>query len=286
MVSSILVGVEDSDGAATALRWTDRFVDGERQRGRGVAAVAVSAWSPPALALAGGLAPAEGWDRAAAEALDRQLAQLPDPDRFERAVIAGPPADVLIDEAARRDVDLVVVGRRGRSALAQILLGSVSRSVAAQAERPVAVVPPGAEWSTDPIVVGYDGSPGSEAALRWALEHTNGPIIALSAWHLPTDAIYDPAAVDVDGFEDRVRRGLADAIAALPANGAERVTPIVQRDDPRLALVAQAKEAAAVVLGARANRGVRGLLLGSTVDYVAAHAEQAVIVVPPPHDDG
>ena len=65
---------------------------------------------------------------------------------------------------------------------------------------------------------------------------------------------------------------------------ASRVTPVVQRDDPRLALVEQAEQASMVVLGARANRGLRGLLLGSTVDYVASHSPQPVVVIPPPHD--
>ena len=290
MVSSILVGVDDSDGAAATLDWAAGLVAAERERGREVTAVAVAAWSPPALALAGGLTDTNLVAEAAASALDRQLSRLPQPELFEREVIPGPPAEVLVAEADRRDVDLVVVGSRGRGGLTKLLLGSVSRSVAARADRPVAVVPAQATWTDGPIVVGFDGSPGSEAALRWALVNSDGPVTVVSAWHLPTDAIYDPGGVDVESFEARVQEGLAEAIESmateLPGHDVTgRVTPIIQRDDPRLALVDQAKQASFLVLGARAHRGLRGLLLGSTVDYVASHAPQPVVVVPPPHDE-
>ena len=289
MVSSILVGVDDSDGAATTLDWAARLVAARREGGKVVHAVAVAAWSPPALGLAGGLSDTTLVADAAAAALDRQLARLPEADRFDRIVVPGPPAEVLVAEAERRDVDLIVVGSRGRGGLTKLLLGSVSRSVAARADRPVAVVPAGASWNDGPVVVGFDGSPGSEAALRWALVATDGPVTVLSAWSLPTDAVYDAGAIDVDGFDDRVSCGLAEAIETMATelpdrDVASRVTPVAQRDDPRLALVEQAKPASMVVLGARANRGLRGLLLGSTVDYVASHSSQPVVVIPPPHE--
>jgi nucleotide-binding universal stress UspA family protein len=46
--------------------------------------------------------------------------------------------------ADAHDVDLLVVGSRGRSAVTAALLGSVSRGVLAESRRPVAVVRAGA----------------------------------------------------------------------------------------------------------------------------------------------
>jgi nucleotide-binding universal stress UspA family protein len=57
---------------------------------------------------------------------------------FEVAV--GHAAEQLIYHADRHQVDLIVVGDRGRSKFARLLLGSVSRQVTEYAQRPVLVV--------------------------------------------------------------------------------------------------------------------------------------------------
>jgi nucleotide-binding universal stress UspA family protein len=57
---------------------------------------------------------------------------------FEVAV--GHPAEQIIYDADRHGVDLVIVGDRGRSKFARLLLGSVSKQVVQYAGRPVMVV--------------------------------------------------------------------------------------------------------------------------------------------------
>jgi nucleotide-binding universal stress UspA family protein len=57
---------------------------------------------------------------------------------FEVAV--GHPAEQIIYDADRHGVDLIVVGHRGRSKFARLLLGSVSKHVVQYADRPVLVV--------------------------------------------------------------------------------------------------------------------------------------------------
>jgi nucleotide-binding universal stress UspA family protein len=53
----------------------------------------------------------------------------------------GDPAEALIGLAEREDVDLLVVGRRGRSRLSGILMGSVSQKLTSLAPCKVLVVP-------------------------------------------------------------------------------------------------------------------------------------------------
>ena len=55
-------------------------------------------------------------------------------------VSVGHPAEQIIFDADRHDVDLIVVGDRGRSRFARLLLGSVSKQVVQYAARPVLVV--------------------------------------------------------------------------------------------------------------------------------------------------
>lgn len=55
-------------------------------------------------------------------------------------VVVGHPAQQIIQQADRHQVDVILVGDRGRSKFAKILLGSTSKQVAEHAGRPVLVV--------------------------------------------------------------------------------------------------------------------------------------------------
>ena len=56
----------------------------------------------------------------------------------ERVAVAGRPAEAILDHAS--DAQLIVVGTHGRGLVRRVLLGSVSRRVLNDADRPVAVV--------------------------------------------------------------------------------------------------------------------------------------------------
>lgn len=77
-------------------------------------------------------------DRAPVEEAAALAAEHGVPARTE--VVAGNPADEIVAYADTVDADLIVVGSRGRGAVASTLLGSVSRGVMHEARRPVLVV--------------------------------------------------------------------------------------------------------------------------------------------------
>jgi nucleotide-binding universal stress UspA family protein len=147
MAGTIVVGVDGSAPSLAALRWA-----ADEAKLRDARLVAVHAWTyPPPVALPGpGLAPLpepelpgqlEALRESAGAELDAALSDaFPGgaPVEVERKLVEGDPAATLADES--RSADLVVVGSRGRSALAAALLGSVSEHVVSHASCPVVVL--------------------------------------------------------------------------------------------------------------------------------------------------
>jgi len=60
----------------------------------------------------------------------------------EVSVESGAPAEVVCAEAEKRGADLIVMGSRGRSSLAHVLLGSVAERTVARAPCPVLTLRP------------------------------------------------------------------------------------------------------------------------------------------------
>jgi nucleotide-binding universal stress UspA family protein len=56
---------------------------------------------------------------------------------FDAVKRVGEPADEIIHCASERGVDLIVMGTHGRTALANLVVGSVATKVLAQASTPV-----------------------------------------------------------------------------------------------------------------------------------------------------
>lgn len=135
----VVVGVDGSDNAATALRWAAR-----EAAARHTSLHVVHAWHPMYVGgypfAAGSVDPRE-LERAAHAVVDRLVASIDASEMtsVERLVVPGPAGATVVDVASGRD--LVVVGSRGLGGFTELLLGSVSHHVAHQATCPVVVVP-------------------------------------------------------------------------------------------------------------------------------------------------
>ena len=81
-------------------------------------------------------------EKAAAKVVVKEIAAaVAQPDlTIETIVVDGAPAITLADLARTGDVDLVVVGHRGRGAIARVLLGSVADRLVQISPKPVLVV--------------------------------------------------------------------------------------------------------------------------------------------------
>ena len=143
------------------------------------------------------------------------------------------------------------------------------------------------------IIVGVDGSPQSQGALRWAAreaQRSGGDITAVSvfgsglAW---IDVGSDMEPLIVARSPERAKEALHDAIAAteLPPEAEVHVHPVAVRGDPANTLVELAETADLLVVGTRGRGGFTGLLLGSVSQRCAERSPCPVVVVPPPADE-
>lgn len=136
-----------------------------------------------------------------------------------------------------------------------------------------------ADISRPLIVVGLDGSPGSRAALQWAVaqaELSGATVHALMAWQLPETHSYTSRDTEADA-----RAALDTAIdAALGPDQRARVTALVTPGRPGHVLVDASSSAQLLVVGSRGHGDLVGRLIGSVSQYCVTHASCPVVVVP------
>jgi nucleotide-binding universal stress UspA family protein len=135
MTYRIVVGVDGSPHSAAALRWS---LD-EAEAHAGGEVVAVLAWQVPFLSNPGAFDKAE-LERTYQEFLIKTVSEIvPTPAVPLHTLVAqGDPTESLIE--ASNGAQLLVLGSRGRSPFAGLMLGSVSQACAAHAACPVVVV--------------------------------------------------------------------------------------------------------------------------------------------------
>jgi nucleotide-binding universal stress UspA family protein len=93
----------------------------------------------------------EGEHRVLAEAaLRREVTQLGDDVPIEAEAFIGDPAEIVT--TVSEHLDLLVMGSRGYGPLRAVLLGGVSRQVAAQAHCPVIVLPRGVKTPLEQLL--------------------------------------------------------------------------------------------------------------------------------------
>jgi nucleotide-binding universal stress UspA family protein len=134
------------------------------------------------------------------------------------------------------------------------------------------------------IVVGVDGSPHSEEALRWAVGQarlTGRPVDAVISWRFPEDYSIGGAAVLTTFPWEEVATTIVDDTVAqvVGPSDAHRVSRRVEVGHPAEVLLDAAEDAALLVVGSRGRGGFAGLLLGSVSQSVVARAACPVVVV-------
>jgi nucleotide-binding universal stress UspA family protein len=139
-IRQVVVGADGSDASSAAIDWVAEFAP---QVGAAITVV-------HALDLPDDLPPGEdsarfhdAGRRSAQVLLDRWCHPLRDAGIDHRSMLVDAPAvQAILGVAGDMGADLVVVGRRGRGGVAQLLLGSVSNALVQSAPLPVLVLGP------------------------------------------------------------------------------------------------------------------------------------------------
>lgn len=135
----------------------------------------------------------------------------------------------------------------------------------------------------DEIIVGYDGSSGSELALRWAAREACKRGTGLTVCHVwaheeDLAQLIEPPMFDLARRqgEEIVNRGLHHA---EPITGPGGVQPLLAVGSPARVLCEHSGTAGMVVVGSRGDGGLAGLLLGSVAWQLTAHGQGRIVIV-------
>ena len=210
----------------------------------------------------------------------------------------GSPGFELLNCASDWQPDLIVVGSQGRTAIGRFVLGSVSQKVLTEASTSVRIArrTTGVGASAERIVVGIDGSPGSQAAIqavamrRWTPGSEVRVVVAEDLMKaFPVSLLIPPVNEFVEEMNDDehtqareiVEKGVADLRAGFEGKNVT-VSSLIDGGDPKQVLVRRAEEfgADSIFTGATgfSNRLER-FVLGSVSAAVAARARCSVEVV-------
>ncbi|WP_336033146.1 universal stress protein [Geodermatophilus sp. FMUSA9-8] len=286
----IVVGVDGSPGGRAALLWALTTAARTGAEVEVVSAVPVDPWTAPHLLDVRGVEAIRADTEARLRADVTQAMGDPAVRDVMRdgavlvhvTVVCGEPTEELVARA--RDAALLVVGSRGRGAVASALLGSVALHCSAHSPCPVVVVHATTSASAPRVVVGIDDSSVARAALVQAVGFAR-----LLGARVEAVLVCQPVTYWSDitvpappvGESPQEARARADGIvtAALGPSPHPELDVVVETGAPGDVLVRRSEGAGLLVVGSRSRSRLTGLALGSVALHCVVHASCAVLVV-------
>ena len=211
----------------------------------------------------------------------------------ETRLLEGVPHRAVVDHVADSGVDLVVMGRRGRTGLGEGLLGSVTERVIVGVDVPVLVVPEGDSGAVpdgiSTVLLPTDGSENAEAASPHAADLVERFGAALHVVNVvdveSAGGLFSAGGIDEE-FVERLEEGGAEAV--------ERMVAAVRAVDPDLDPITAVVRGAPhegideyvtehgvdlVAMGSRGRSAIERQLFGSVTKRVLRVVDVPVLVV-------
>jgi nucleotide-binding universal stress UspA family protein len=176
----------------------------------------------------------------------------------------------IVNEATGKKVEMILMGRYGRTGLDRLLMGSVTAKTIGHSPCKVMVVPGAAKVTYKKILVATDGSRYSDAAATEAIgiaKRCGSELIALSVAARDTNLGAAKESVE------RVRQ--------IAEKEGIKVESLTLSGIPYEVIVntADRKGADLIVIGSHGRTGVKRLLMGSVTERVIGHSKSAILVV-------
>jgi len=194
----------------------------------------------------------------------------------------GSPFEVILGEALDGGHDLIVMGRRGKTAAERAFIGSNSARVIGHAPVDVLIIQKGASVGWEKLLLPTDGSCNSEEASVRAvnLARSYGSRLLSANVVDVTEDFHEKAPEAVEQIIQKSRSILAKVRAKAAEAGVKSET-FVMEGEPYRAITDLARDngAGVIVMGSHGRTGLKSLLMGSVTEKVIGHASCPVLVV-------
>ncbi len=189
------------------------------------------------------------------------------------------PYKLIVEEADKEHADLIVMGRRGRTGLMRLLMGSVTARVIGHTHRKVLVVPRAAFIKWKNIVIATDGSKYSDAAAEEGIN-----LIKNCCRTCTLNVI---AVLRKDATKERIQVS-ENAIKKIELSAKKeniKVYTLLVKGKAHESIheniieFAKKKDTDIIVMGSHGRTGIQKLLMGSVAERVIGHTDRAVLVV-------
>lgn len=290
----IMIGYDGSPHAEAAL--ADLRRAGLPQRVEALVLSVSEEWMPAPASLGGVAtsfpkleAEAEGEALKLAQSAKALLKTLFPGWQVHAEAVTGSPGNVLIWKSAQGKPDLLVVGSQGRTALRRFFFGSVSQKVLHQADCSVRIARANRKDPTAPVrlIVGVDGSPDSDAAVR-AIATRHWPkgseVRVVCGLTVPPPVASAQMVIEIEKWIAGEKTRIAETAEAAASQLREiglATSCVVKEEDPKRLLCAEAesRDADCIFVGTRGAGWVERTLIGSVSSAVAERAHCSVEVV-------
>ncbi|MEK6238842.1 MAG: universal stress protein [Planctomycetales bacterium] len=292
----VVIGVDGSTESLEAVRFTGRLLSGDEHE------IQLYYSAPPKLGTGAELEP--GVLERARGALGSAVFQearsrLPVPLREHVTETLGgqEPAHGLVLAADKQDADLIVVGARGLGGFQEVLLGSVSKSVAHESNRPALIVRSSKNAEPKPLraLLACDRTPASEEAsrfinrLHWpadcfgrVVSVVESVVSEIPAWLREAAEQEDAEAVAsvLSAEREKCEEQLQRLSGELP-DAFRREPPLIREGGPAQQILETIRDERIdlAIVGSRNLSGWRRVWMGSVSDKVLNLAPCSVLIV-------
>ncbi len=216
-------------------------------------------------------------------AVDQCRALLPSDTVAVRAVCeVQDPASLVLDTAAKANADLIVMGTRNLSKLAEMFIGSVSNRVLKHSSVSTLIVKGSARPITR-VLMAVEGSEDATRLATWLTSHPfKSPVTLTILSVAPSPMASEHAMADPSAVSEQSKRQAEEVVSAAAralAGPRFTVSTDVRLGDPVRTISEMGENYDLIVVSSHGRKGLSRFLLGSVSEAIVHRAGCSVLVV-------